>query len=508
LLGDDKPHTIDIRLTNQLLARVLDLLRQIAKRHGTGLRDRLESESGPDERVIDELFEEEFDNLIRADEQFQSVADDLLDEIEKRFDLLNPVAVRRTKQGWPLSWSITTENRAEFIQAVSRFSSNHARYFGQLLTPLVNGVRVSGPFGPTCLKGAAPKLVLLDGEGLGHTPSTSASVSTTVSRRIEDVDAVLLVDNAAQPMQAAPVAAMRELARSGNASKLILVFTHFDEVKGDNLPTLGAKVQHIMASAENVLAAIGEDLGPYAERSLRRRLDGARIFVAGIDKPLSDTTKEGARTIAQLEKLLTLIDKVVERPELVKVVPCYDRMNLVLAVKAAAESYHSSWFPRLGLDYKAGVGKEHWMRVKALSRRLATGMADHYDSLQPVADLRKELQDRIYVFVQNPVQWQGAEPADDEKQAIFDNFADAIARRILVLAKERVWKERAKEWQDAYRKQGKGSSYERADIIGTQILEPAAPVPDLIPSVERNLFLHDVAKCVREAAALYKIVLA
>ena len=70
---------------------------------------------------------------------------------------------------------------------------------------------MSGPFAPAWAKGAVPKLVLLDGEGLGHTPKTSASVSTTVSRRIEEVDAVLLVDNSTQPMQAAPVAAMREI---------------------------------------------------------------------------------------------------------------------------------------------------------------------------------------------------------------------------------------------------------------------------------------------------------
>jgi hypothetical protein len=90
-----------------------------------------------------------------------------------------------------------------------------------------------------------------------------------------------------------------------------------------------------------------------------------------------------------------------------KAKPYYDRMNLVLAVKAAAESFQDAWFPRLGLQHKPGVGKEHWTRVKALSRRLATGMADHYDSLQPVADLRKELQDRIYVFVQNPLSGTG-----------------------------------------------------------------------------------------------------
>lgn len=499
LLGQ-VPKNIDMRTTNELLSRVLVVLREIAKRHGTGLREKLEAQNQADERVADELFEEEFDNRIRGDEQFHSIADDLLDEIEKRFELLNPTQVRRTKQGWPLSWSLTTEDRAAFMQAVSRFSSNHARYFGQLLTPLVNGIRVSGPFSPTWSNGSGPKLVLLDGEGLGHTPSTSASVSTTVSRRIEEVDAVLLVDNAAQPMQAAPVAAMRELARSGNAAKLILVFTHFDEVKGDNLPTPSTKVQHVMASAENVLAAIGEDLGPFAERSLRKRIEDARVFLARIDEPLSDRTKEGARTIAQFEKLLTLIDEVVERPDVGKATPYYDRMNLVLAVKAAAEGFHDVWFPRLGLDYKPGVGKEHWTRVKALSRRLATGMADNYDSLQPVADLRKELQDRIYVFVQNPVKWKGPEPEDDEKQVIFDMFADAVARRMLVLATNRVWKERGRDWQTAYDKHGKGSTYVRADIIGKGILDPAAPIPDLTPSIDRNEFLREVAAGVKEAA--------
>lgn len=507
ILGKQVAKNMDMRATNELLSRVLVDLKQVAKRHGTGLRENIEVQNQADERVTDELFEEEFDNLVREDEGFHGVADDLLDEIEKRFGLLDPARVRRTKQGWPLSWSLTTEDRVEFIQAVSRFSSNHARYFGQLLTPLVNGVRVSGPFFPTWGKDGGPKLVLLDGEGLGHTPSTSASVSTAVSRRIEEVDAVLLVDNAAQPMQAAPVAAMRELARTGNAAKLILVFTHFDEVKGDNLPTPSAKVQHVLASAENVLAAIGEDLGPFAERSLRKRVEEARVFLARIDEPLSDTTKEGARTIGQFEKLLGLIENVVERPEPVSATPRYDRMNLVLAVKGAAEAFHDAWFPRLGLDDNPGVSKEHWTRVKALSRRLATGMADYYDSLQPVADLRKELQDRIYVFVQNPVNWIGKEPDVDEKQVIFDTFADNIAKRLLVLADQRVWKERAREWQSAFDKSGKGSTFVRADIIGTRILDPAAPIPDLTPSLGRNEFLRQVADTVKDAAEECGVVL-
>jgi hypothetical protein len=84
---------------------------------------------------------------------------------------------------------------------------------------------------------------------------------------------VLLVDNAAQPMQAAPVAAVKGIAVSGNASKLHVIFTHFDQVKGDNLPGFSDREQHVLASVENVLKSIGDELGPAAERVLRRRID-------------------------------------------------------------------------------------------------------------------------------------------------------------------------------------------------------------------------------------------
>lgn len=73
------------------------------------------------------------------------------------------------------------------------------------------------------------------------------------------VAAVLLVDNAAQPMQAAPVAALKGIAVSGNASKLHVIFTHFDQVKGDNLPGFSDREQHVLASVEHVLKSIGDE---------------------------------------------------------------------------------------------------------------------------------------------------------------------------------------------------------------------------------------------------------
>jgi hypothetical protein len=241
-----EPDEIDIAATNAMLEKTIKELREIALRHGTHLRKELQANDELDLRVVDEIFEEELDDLLREDEMFHAISDQLMEEVEKRFDILKDGELRRTMQGWPLLWQYKTEDRRSFIKAVTRFSSNHAPFFGRLLTPLVNGVRVAGPFSPTWMDGKQPKLVLLDGEGLGHTPKTTAAISTALSRRIEKADAVLLVDNALQPMQAAPISVMRELVSSGNASKLLIAFTHFDSVTGDGLPTLSAKVQHVL----------------------------------------------------------------------------------------------------------------------------------------------------------------------------------------------------------------------------------------------------------------------
>ena len=494
---------IDMTATSELLALSITRLRSLADQLGGRLRTELDvSDEEGDKRALDELLEEELDDVLREDETFHEIADALMDEIEKRFDLLPPGIVTKTRQGWPLTWKgeWPVEKRREFITSISRFSSNYAPLYGRLLTPLVNGVRVAGPFSPKWKDGQAPKLVLFDGEGLGHTPKSSSSVSTGVSRLIEAVDAVLLVDNATQPMQAAPLAAMRELVATGNGRKLILAFTHFDEVKGDNLPSTAEKAQHVLASAENVLAAFGEDLGPYAERILRKRLEAARFFLADLQEPLSENTGAGRRTIRQLLSLLEAIDQVIKKPQHTEACPVYDRMNLALAIRSAARSFQEAWRPWLGLESRPGFTKESWQRVKALNRRLAAMGKDEYDTLRPVADLRRELRDRIYVFIQNPLHWEGAGPSEEERQSKYDAFADSLGGRLLALSTRRVWRERIQVWERAYRESGRGSTFVRARIIANDIYEPAAPIPDVTPSPDRNQFLREVVAEVEAAA--------
>jgi hypothetical protein len=128
-------------------------------------------------------------------------------------------------------------------------------------------------------------------------------------------------------------------------------------------------------------------------------------------------------------------------------------MNLVLAVKNAAEGFHDAWWPRLGLGSKPGATKEHWKRIWALSRRLGTpGSGDEYDNLRPVADLRQQLQTRLYVLLQNPVSW-AASNACSRAIVRFCNFVGASSdssnptyeeARIFQPAAQRPFRERPK----------------------------------------------------------------
>ncbi len=486
--------TVDLVTTNAVVAAAVEAVKTVVARHAGAITSGF-SDIEEDERVLEELIEENLDTDLRQSDEFHEIVDSLVDEIEKRFATLDRGELRRNRQGWPTTWSWESDDRAAFIKVVTRFSSNFAPLFGRLLTPLINGIRVSGPFQPDW-SSEPVRLVLVDGEGLGHTPKSVATLSTHVATQLQNVDAVLLVDNAAQPMQAAPVAALKGIAVSGNASKLHVVFTHFDQVKGDNLPNFADREQHVLASVENVLKSIGDELGPAAERVLRRRIDQARFFVGGIHEPLDPKKRAGQRAIGQLDALLVLLTHPERAVSAGPSRPVFNRMNLSLAVTEAAKAFHARWRGLLGLDYNPEAPKEHWTRVKALTRRLAEGWNDEYDNLKPVADLRYHLQMQVYLMLQRPERWSNGEPSEDEKQTTLDELSNAVTNRLVELTKRRLRDEVRVGWQEAYLQKGTGSTFVRARIIANDVYDRGAPIPTVSASPHQNRFLRDVADAV------------
>lgn len=471
--------SIDLDDTESVVRRALDTLRLLVATHDAAIRKELDVTDAEDEDDIKALLAEDLEHRLRDTPEFARVVDLLLTEIDKRFAALAVGEIDRGEDGWPLSWVWESSDRKSFLQAVNRFSSNYAPLFGHLLSPLVDGIRVSGPFVPTWSGGKIPRLVLIDGQGLGHTPTSAAALSSPVTESVNRVDAVLLVDNATQPMQAGPELAIRSILTSGNIDKLIFCFTHFDGVTGDNLATPMDRANHVRGSANNLVTSIGNDFNPRAERALHRRLDGATVFLSRIDKPLDTKTLDGLFSTKSFQQLHGLVVRAGERPDLGPARPVYSETDLRKALAAAIGEFHGRWDAVLGLRVSRSVAKEHWARIKALNKRFAEGSADEYNTLRPSADLREFIKEELYRLLESPCEWRGQRPDDDATlTAIVDEFSQAIARRLNSPIHARLSVAAQPEWQRALAFQGAGSTRVRAEHISHDIFDTFVPKPE------------------------------
>ncbi|MEV0948610.1 hypothetical protein [Rhodococcus sp. NPDC049939] len=469
--------SIDLSETEAVISRALDTLRMLVTSNEAEIRRGLDSTDAESDRDVKDLLAEDLERRIRGDAEFARIIDSLLVEIDKRFLAVSVGEIDRGDDGWPRSWVWDSTDRKTFLQAVNRFSSNYAPLFGHLLSPLVDGIRVSGPFVPTWNEGKVPRLVLVDGQGLGHNPASAAELSTPVTEWINRVDVVLLVDNAAQPMQAGPAIAIRSILNSGNTEKLVFCFTHFDEVTGDNLATARDRADHVLASAHNLATTLCKDKS-LAERSLRRRLDGATVFLSRIDKPLSVKNSDGRFSTQSFRKLYKLVEDAGERRELGPARPVYARTDMHRALVDAIGDFHTRWDAILGLKVSRSVAKEHWTRIKALNKRFAEGSAEEYDTLRPSAELREFIKEELYKRFELPRRWRGQRPEDDDTfTAIVDEFSQAVARRLDKPIRDRLSVAAQPEWQRAFELQGPGSTGMRAEHIAEDVFDSFVAVP-------------------------------
>ena len=396
-----------------------------------------------------------------------------------------------------MSWSFNTDDRDEFIRAIRWFSSNFWPDFGRLLTPLVGGIRVKGPLFPDFAPDN-PKLVLIDGQGLGHSADSSSSVTTHITERFHQVDVILLVDNAKQPIQAAPLSVLRAVAARGYNSKTAIAFTHFDQIKGQNLPSLRDKRNHVMDSVRNALSSLRDVLGDPVARSMEQDIDNRCFMLGGVDLKLSQLPQLANEFMQAEMKSLIQFCKEAILPPPPKACPVYDTDGISLAVREAIDNFRSPWLARLGFGSYEGTKKEHWTRVKALSRRMAGELDIEYDTLRPVADLVARLTESISRFLDQPIKWLHNPENEKEEQVAIASIRRVVSEAIYVLAIRRLLEEHLEDWRTAYNHRGRGSTFERAQDL-RNIYDEAAPLPDAVMPSPSRKFLSEVRKLVIKA---------
>ncbi len=473
------------------LERVKHLASSVRSEIESVLEVSMETVTGEDRDELEDLFEETLEDA----DGFSELALDILDATKSRFESVEIGDLQKNRAGWPEQWTFESEDRTEFLEQVRGFSSNFAPLFGRLLTPLVDGIRIRGPLYPLFQGGLEPKLVLIDGEGLGHTPDSSSSVSTRITRRFDDVDVLVLVDSAQQPMQAAPLAVMRSLAASGHYGKLAIAFTHFDQVKGDNLPTFSDKRAHVMAAVMNALSGLRDVVGAPVVRAIETDLE-KRCFMLGALNRGSDKLPGGP--VGELVSMLTFFAEQVGETLETEARPVYDTAGLSFAIQAAANDFQRPWAARLGLASHDGVSKEHWTRVKALNRRIAGETDWEYKHLRPVADFIGRLQEHLSRFLEAPTRWQKQPSSEDEAQEVISSVRRAAFTKIHEVAFQRLIEKELPVWRRAYDYRGTGSTFLRARDIQS-VYEEAMPVPSAGMTDVAKDFLKQIRKIVESA---------
>ena len=487
-------HVANIERLREYIARIWEIARGESLKTSE-VRGNYQDLDNANQRQ--EWLEDFADSLYEKDD-FAQLSLDIVDAIADRFDLVEAGSFARDGSGWPTIWSCEEKVRESFLKQVRWFSSNHDQQFGRLLTPLVDGIRVCGSFQPDAieLRDKCQRLVLLDGEGLGHSAKEAFSVSTKVTAKFSEVDMILLVDTAQSPMQAAPLELLRSVGSSGHGHKLAVAFTHFDQVKGDNLRNPDQKRSHVRASIGNALSGLRDSLGAPVSEILERQLRRNDFYLAYLDKSTERIPRGFKRDLGELLELMQESSKYLDASE---AAPTYNLGRLELPLRDATDSFKTPWWGRLGLVNHDGIRKEHWGRIKALCRRIANRWDNcEYSGLRPAADLIRQLQISISFWLDNPDGWTRRPDNEEEGQVVINNIRQKVYDRIHTLANRRLIVDHSIDWRTAFGFSGRGSSFERARQMA-QIYDEAAPSVTSVMDRPTQEFLEEVIQIVKEA---------
>ncbi len=406
----------------------------------------------------------------KKDQAISLLCEDIVAEVQKKFSLLTGGEVVCNTGQWVNGYYIKSDDRKAFLDQMKKFSGNSRREWGKLLSPLVRTIRIRGDFRPKfCDK--AIQFVIYDGVGLGHTAAMS-SIPTEVTEKYTDMDVILLVDDATKPVMHSTKLALMDVIGHGCAKKLLLCFTHLDRMEGENFDGTQSKVDSINDALSSYLSDLGEKNQDALSNQEKRQILSLCFYFSELNsKNISELSR------AQLIKAADTIRKRYEETIPVEEVRIwYDAMTLYHHLQNAIEQFHTEWEEKLGIPSDTGK-KEHWTRIRALTRRLARLNEDNYNQeLQPLADLARCIKEELNIYLNKPVKTSVSDVSDPKVIAKRDCLKGQINDAFLEFIRHELWKNDTimEKWEEAYSSSGKGSAGVRAKDVNA-IFDLGAP---------------------------------
>jgi hypothetical protein len=266
-------------------------------------------------------------------------------------------------------------------------------------------------------------------------------------------------------------------------------------VKGLNLPTFEAKRDHVIASLTSGLANLRDVLGKPIIKPLEQILPERTFPLGWLDKPL---TMKSKGPVEQLNRLLGFFQDAIKAEPPPPATPVYDPAGIGFAVQAGARNFQSLWNARLGFGVLDGVQKQHFSRIKALSKRVALNSREEYDTLMPVAELVARLSESIANFLNKPLRWDVKPKDETEAEASIAAIRRKVFASVDELSRKRLIGIPLSKWLKAFEYRNTGSALLRAKDLQSIYLY-AAPIPGEVMTEDSSDFLRAVRVLVQDA---------
>ncbi|MCC7277284.1 MAG: hypothetical protein IT487_03075 [Chromatiaceae bacterium] len=443
-------------------------------------------------------------------EQFQDAVNEIMEAIEERFARLPDGTFSKSSTGWPEAWTYSAQasEHGAFLKAVRWFCANNREEWGALLTPLVTGIRVAGPFRPDWLaEGEEYDHVFVDTQGLDHEKPTT-ELSSEITSIFGQVQNILFVESGKDSLKSQSARKVMEaIAGAGYTGSLTVVLSHMDLVVGDDIPTDEDRKEKAFSGLRSLVAnEVSQNVSREAARQMAAHLGNSTFYLGYLDakkypEGWDDEDRAGfEESIGHDLRHLTEHLVLRANPQLLQPgVPQYSFESLGLAVREASVAFQEVWEARLGKKRIEGITAAPWQSIKAMSRRYAEGWFDGY-WLRPIDTLISLTRNVLSRFLEVPLDWlpEHKKMTDDEKAAIIDRLKQIVNDELTEMSKARLWKQPQVRWQDAYEPRRSGSTDVRKQRVH-ELLRTQVPIPQSISDRLAQAWVEEIKDVLQRA---------
>lgn len=501
--------TAVVSQNSPFLKEVLASIREIA----ANARNEVEAILGKLEQLKDEERNYALDEMQRAgesSEQCQDTVSAIIEAIEERFAQLPEGKFIKSPTGWPEAWTWSTQasERGSFLKAVRWFCANHREEWGALLTPLVTGIRVAGPFRPDWIaEDEQYAHVFIDTQGLDHEKPTT-ELSSEVTSIFGKVHNILFVESGKDSLKSQSARKVMEaIAGAGYTASMTVVLTHMDLVAGDDIPTDEDRKDKAFSGLRSLVEnEVSQNVSRDAARQMAAHLANSTFYLGYLDSTKypegwGDDDRSGfeddlGHDLRQLTEHLVL----KANPQLLQPgIPQYSFESLGIRVLELSVAFQEVWEARLGYKRLEGISSAPWQSIKAMSRRHAEGWFDGY-WLRPIDTLISLTRNSLSRFLEVPLHWLPEQKriTPEEKAAIIDRLKQLVNDELTEMSKARLWKRPQIQWQGAYEPSGTGSTVARKQRVHELFLTHV-PIPHSLSNRSAQAWVDDIKQVVIRA---------